>query len=293
MALARPRQDGARLLAPQPMAQRPEYWSELVSSTIAALEEMHEFGVCNIVREDRPATTPEAIEAWQKRFHPASLPLDVKSFLKSSDGLKVTWQVQHGGGDLLPLGAMRINALAEMTPVPPEALLNERGERCAELPAPLPGGTQAFDLDAQCSYGRVCLISTGGRGEHSAAQVWFQDLGCTWCFLANSFTDYVKLMLAHLGLPHWQYAFTESGIDPVAKHWFRFLAPERLAGTDCAVGTMLGSRASHPARPVAGHERSRANLASRSKLVRRRGSGSRKPPSARRAAGAGTQVDDE
>ena len=122
------------------MAQRPEYWSELVSSTITALEEMHEFGVCNIVREDRPATTPEAIEAWQKRFHPASLPLDVKSFLKSSDGLKVTWQVQHGGGDLLPLGAMRINALAEMTPVPPEALLNERGERCAELPAPLPGG---------------------------------------------------------------------------------------------------------------------------------------------------------
>ena len=102
------------------MAQRPEFWSELVSSTTAALEEMHEFGVCNIVREDRPATTPEAIEAWQKRFHPASLPLDVKSFLKSSDGLKVTWQVQHGGGDLLPLGAMRINALAGMTPVPPQ-----------------------------------------------------------------------------------------------------------------------------------------------------------------------------
>jgi len=273
------------------MAQRPEYWSELVSSTVLTLEDMHD--VFNIVQDEKPATTPEAIEAWQKRFFPMNLPLDVKSFLKSSDGLKVTWQVQHGGDDLLPLGAMRINALAEMTPVPPEALLNERGERCAELPAPLPGGTQAFDLDAQCSYGRVCLISTGGRGEHSAAQVWFQDLGCTWCFLANSFTDYVKLMLAHLGLPHWQYAFTESGIDPVAKHWFRFLAPERLAGTDCAVGTMLGSRAS--ARPGAGHERSRANTASRSKpVVRRassqaRGSGSRKPPTARRAA---AQVDE-
>ena len=197
--------------------------------------------------------------------------------------------MQHGGGDLLPLGAMRINALAEMTPVPPEALLNERGERCAELPAPLPGGTQAFDLDAQCSYGRVCLISTGGRGEHSAAQVWFQDLGCTWCFLANSFTDYVKLMLAHLGLPHWQYAFTESGIDPVAKHWFRFLAPERLTGTDCAVGTLLGSRVS--ARPGTGHERraSTASAAGRGKpVVRRKGSASRRPAVRRPAA----QVDE-
>ena len=113
-------------------------------------------------------------------------------------------------------------------------------------------------------------------------QVWFQDLGCTWCFVANSFTDYVKLMLAHLGLPHWQYAFTESGIDPVAKHWFRFLAPDRLTGTDCAVGTMLGSRAS--ARPGAGHERSRANTASRGKpVVRQKGSASRRP-TARRAA---------
>ena len=138
-------------------------------------------------------------------------------------------RVQHGGGDLLPLGVMRINALAEMTPVPPEALLNERGERCAELPAPLPGGTQAFDLDAQCSYGRVCLISTGGRGEHSAAQVWFQDLGCTWCFLANSFTDYFRLMVLHLGLPRWQYAYTEVGLDPIARQWARSVAPERLA----------------------------------------------------------------
>ena len=103
------------------MAQRPEYWSELVSSTVLTLERMHD--VFNVVQDEKPGTTPEAIEAWQKRFHPMNLPLDVKSFLKSSDGLKVTWQVQHGGDDPLPLGAMRINALAEMTPVPPEALL--------------------------------------------------------------------------------------------------------------------------------------------------------------------------
>lgn len=33
----------------------------------------------------------------------------------------------------------------------------------------------------------------------------------------------------HLGLPHWQYAFTQVGLDPQSLQWFRFLSPERLA----------------------------------------------------------------
>jgi tubulin polyglutamylase complex subunit 2 len=36
-------------------------------------------------------------------------------------------------------------------------------------------------------------------------------------------------MIMHLGLPHWQYAFTQVGLDPQSLQWFRFLSPERLA----------------------------------------------------------------
>ena len=140
-------------------------WGELVSSTISTLEAME--NVFNVTQEEKAASTAEAIDTWEKRF--TSLPPDFKSFLKSSDGLKVTWHVRHGN-DLLPIGCMHINSLADMEPVPPEALLNERGELCAELPPPLPGGIQAFDLDVRCNHGRVCLISTGGRGESSRAQ---------------------------------------------------------------------------------------------------------------------------
>mmetsp|Transcript_22225 Transcript_22225/g.24699 ORF Transcript_22225/g.24699 Transcript_22225/m.24699 type:complete len:112 (-) Transcript_22225:22-357(-) len=35
-------------------------------------------------------------------------------------------------------------------------------------------------------------------------------------------------MIIHLGLPHWQYAFTEVGLDPQTLQWFRFLSPDRL-----------------------------------------------------------------
>jgi hypothetical protein len=35
--------------------------------------------------------------------------------------------------------------------------------------------------------------------------------------MASTFTDYFRLMVMHLGLPHWQYAFTDVGLDPVSQ----------------------------------------------------------------------------
>ena len=110
-------------------------WEQQVALVRATL-------TANVTEAAATATTAADIEEWERKFHPMNLPPDVKSFLMSSDGLKLTWHVRHGD-DLLPLGCMHINSLAEMAPVPPEALLNESGELCAELPPPLPTGLQA------------------------------------------------------------------------------------------------------------------------------------------------------
>jgi len=40
-------------------------------------------------------------------------------------------------------------------------------------------------------------------------QVWFQDLGRKWFFVSKCFIDYFRLLVMHLGLPNWHYAFTE------------------------------------------------------------------------------------
>jgi hypothetical protein len=45
-------------------------------------------------------------------------------------------------------------------------------------------------------------------------QVWFQDLSCNWHFVAPTFTHYFRLMIMHLGVPGWHYAFTDVGMDP-------------------------------------------------------------------------------
>jgi hypothetical protein len=36
-------------------------------------------------------------------------------------------------------------------------------------------------------------------------------------------------MIVHLGIPLWQYVFTNTGLDQQTLQWFRFLSPERLA----------------------------------------------------------------
>lgn len=84
----------------------------------------------------------------------------------------------------------------------------------------------AFDMDSRVKDGRLALLY---KDTTDKPQVWFQDLSCSWFFIANTFTDYFRLMIMHVGLPHWQYAFTQVGLDPQTLQWFRFLCPERLA----------------------------------------------------------------
>ena len=84
----------------------------------------------------------------------------------------------------------------------------------------------AFEIDSEVKDGRLALLY---RGNHQKPQVWFQDLSCQWFFIANCFTDYFRLMIMHLGIPGWQYAFTKVGLEPQTLQWFRFLIPERLA----------------------------------------------------------------
>lgn len=58
----------------------------------------------------------------------------------------------------------------------------------------------AFDMDQRVKDGRLALLF---RDPNKPPQIWFQDLSCSWFFIANTFTDYFRLMIMHLGLPHW------------------------------------------------------------------------------------------
>ena len=199
--------------------------------------------VHNVYFTERPPATAADISAWEAEHAPLRLPQDLKDFLLVSNGLELRWNVQHLT-EALPLGCMHLNSISQLLPCADEVTHDEFGRLAAELPA---ATERVVDLDTKCEGGRVCLVPCG-RAE---MQVWFQDLACRWSFIANSFTDYFRLMVLHLGLPRWQYAYTEVGLDPIARQWARLVAPERLAlvpGTNGAVLELRHAPALPPTR---------------------------------------------
>lgn len=52
-------------------------------------------------------------------------------------------------------------------------------------------------------------------------EIWFLDRSLRWHFLVPTFTSYYRLMLLYLGLPQWQYIFTDIGLSMQVKvsHW--------------------------------------------------------------------------
>lgn len=110
--------------------------------------------------------------------------------------------------------------------VEPHATLAEISQESWQKARQARKSFRAFDLDSSCQSGKVALLYCQGNDN---PQIWFQDLSCKWYFLCKTFSDYFRLLVMHLGLPNWHYSFTEVGLDPASKHWFRLLSPERLA----------------------------------------------------------------
>ncbi|KAL5005397.1 hypothetical protein ScPMuIL_018853, partial [Solemya velum] len=87
-----------------------------------------------------------------------------------------------------------------------------------------------YELDPCDGYGKVCLIYRDNKPGRTEAkiEIWFLDRAIRWHYLTDSFTAYYRLMLMHMGLPQWQYAFTDIGLSHQAKQWFNMFAPTRL-----------------------------------------------------------------
>lgn len=60
-------------------------------------------------------------------------------------------------------------------------------------------------------------------------EIWFLDRALYWHFLTKTFTAYYRLLITHLGLPQWQYAFTSYGVSPQAKVGQQSLACQYFA----------------------------------------------------------------
>jgi len=50
-----------------------------------------------------------------------------------------------------------------------------------------------------------------------SADIWLLDRALRWHYLAPTFVNYYRQMMIHVGLPQWQFAFTDIGLMPQTK----------------------------------------------------------------------------
>ncbi|PIK41721.1 putative tubulin polyglutamylase complex subunit 2-like [Apostichopus japonicus] len=148
--------------------------------------------------------------------------------------------------DILPIGLMEVNSIDKLTKVceskqaasdPTIADLQcDRAKDQTPLAKSVngfphfDGRSRIFELDACREYGKVCLVyhNTETGSPAQGAEVWFLDRSFRWHFLTDSYSEYFQMMLVHLGLPEWQYIFTDIGLSPQVQTWFHMFAPMRL-----------------------------------------------------------------
>ncbi|XP_006889257.1 PREDICTED: tubulin polyglutamylase complex subunit 2 isoform X4 [Elephantulus edwardii] len=135
------------------------------------------------------------ISSWEQKNN-CMLPEDVKNFYLMTNGFHMTWSVK----------------------------LDASGDQPAK--PHFDSRSVIFELDSCNGNGKVCLVYKNGKpGLAQDTEIWFLDRALYWHFLTDTFTAYYRLLITHLGLPQWQYAFTSYGISPQAKQWFNMYKP--------------------------------------------------------------------
>ncbi|XP_074059968.1 tubulin polyglutamylase complex subunit 2 isoform X1 [Macrotis lagotis] len=156
-------------------------------------------GVTGVSVVEREPADIGMIVAWEQE-NDCILPDDLKNFYLMTNGFHMMWNVKLDNYPF-PLGNVMINSLMK---------LNQLHQTSVYL---LPNSPSLVDLE---------------EDEDEApkdAEIWFLDRALYWHFLSDSFTTYYRLLITHLGLPQWQYAFTSYGISPQARQWFNMYKP--------------------------------------------------------------------
>ncbi|XP_011841514.1 PREDICTED: tubulin polyglutamylase complex subunit 2 isoform X6 [Mandrillus leucophaeus] len=152
-------------------------------------------GVTEVTIIEKPPAERHMISSWEQKNN-CVMPEDVKNFYLMTNGFHMTWSVKLDASDDQP-----------------------------EKPH-FDSRSVIFELDSCNGSGKVCLVYKSGKPALAEdTEIWFLDRALYWHFLTDTFTAYYRLLITHLGLPQWQYAFTSYGISPQAKQWFSMYKP--------------------------------------------------------------------
>ncbi|KAF7473701.1 tubulin polyglutamylase complex subunit 2 [Marmota monax] len=195
-------------------------------------------GVTEVTILEKAPAERHMISSWEQKNN-CVMPEDLKNFYLMTNGFHMTWSVKLDE-HIIPLGSMTINSISKLTQLNQSSMYSlpnaptladleddtyEASEDQPEKPH-FDSRNVIFELDSCSGNGKVCLVYKSGKPASAQdTEIWFLDRALYWHFLTDTFTAYYRLLITHLGLPQWQYAFTSYGISPQAKQWFSMYKP--------------------------------------------------------------------
>lgn len=195
----------------------------------------------NIEFQVGDSVSAHELAGWDRTNAPFQLPTDVKRFYSLFNGIDVTWQTEIGD-KVIQMGEIKVPKLKELQRVSiVDCICDFNNWKDVTVQPPTDFKTcGAFTVES-CDSGDVILLfdesqkvsggETGGSqssGSSCSPIVCLMDRCGRLHYICQSFRQYLRLMVLHLGIRGWQLAFTPEGLPPATQQWMNYFCKERL-----------------------------------------------------------------
>ncbi|EDS30458.1 conserved hypothetical protein [Culex quinquefasciatus] len=202
--------------------------------------------IVQVTCEKRLPCEKAQVTAWESR-HNIYLPDDMKKFYLSTDGFNFYWSYQYSPNDIRRVGHIHFPHLIQITLVRDniDTILSSSPNTAVTIPPiirqsnyidstsgylnhlNLNSRSKIFELSTITDLAKVCLVYE--TPESSNPKIFLLEMGTfKWQFLADTFTEYLRMSIAHLGLPYWELCFSSCGLPSWTEQLFLLLAPHLL-----------------------------------------------------------------
>lgn len=89
------------------------------------------------------------------------------------------------------------------------------------------GRSKIFEMSNIADLGKVCLVYES-LDLCNLKVYLLETRSLKFTFLADSFSEYLRMTIVHLGLPYWELCFSSCGLPPWTEQLFLLLAPHLL-----------------------------------------------------------------
>lgn len=178
--------------------------------------------ITNINYDKRNPAERNSVNAWESR-HNVNLPVDMKSFYLCTDGFCLFWSYEYSASDVKRVGKIHIPHLIQITLVREnlETIMATPGNQSQAKPSTssssiasadaipqlnLTTKSKIFELSTILELAKVVMVY---ETPEACPKIYLLELETLKLqFLADTFSEYLRMAIAHLGLPYWELCFS-------------------------------------------------------------------------------------